>query len=73
MNVLGLMFGVGWAMTRKINRQLDRALGRPCGAGFRKNRQTVAAAHTILLAYARMHRARREIHLLSNMKPSLPK
>lgn len=68
MNFVTGMFLVSAHAYRELRRETQKALGRPSGAGFKKNALTVKAARALLIAYAMQHRARQDIALYARMR-----
>lgn len=68
MNIITVVFNMFSINSKELRRAFARAVGRPSGVGFRKNKKTVATARMLLLAYAAAHRARRDTAFFSGLR-----
>lgn len=66
MRFFAAMFNAAALASAELKTAVARAAGCS-GAGFRKNRMTVATGRALLLAYAAQHRAKMDVLRLSRM------
>lgn len=63
MRFFAMMFNTAAIATAEIKSAIARATG---GAGYRKNKITIATARALLIAYAMQARARQDIAMYSS-------